>query len=95
VVQPDPPLSRLPRVGVVLAAGRSERLDALTRGGSKALLRLGGLSLVERAVRTLLARGLERVLVVVGHDAGPVAAVGCSAASGRQPPRATTAWPAG
>jgi CDP-L-myo-inositol myo-inositolphosphotransferase len=62
-------------VGVVLAAGRSERLDALTRGGSKALLRLGGLSLVERAVRTLLARGLERVLVVVGHDAGPVATV--------------------
>jgi hypothetical protein len=26
-------------------------------------------------VRTLLAHGLERVLVVVGHDAGPVAAV--------------------
>jgi choline kinase len=26
-------------------------------------------------VRSLLARGLERVLVVVGHDAGPVAAV--------------------
>jgi 1L-myo-inositol 1-phosphate cytidylyltransferase / CDP-L-myo-inositol myo-inositolphosphotransferase len=61
-------------VGVVLAAGRSQRLDPLTGGGSKALLRLGGLSLVERAVRTLLARGLERVLVV-GHDAGPVAAV--------------------
>jgi 1L-myo-inositol 1-phosphate cytidylyltransferase / CDP-L-myo-inositol myo-inositolphosphotransferase len=75
VVQPDPPLSRLPRVGVVLAAGRSERLESVTGGGSKALLRLGGVSLVERAVRTLLARGLERVLVVVGHDAGPVATV--------------------
>src|SRR6266508_4163807 len=74
-VQPDLPLSRLPRVGVVLAAGRSQRLDPVTRGGSKALLRLGGLSLVERAVRSLLAAGLERVLVVVGHDAGPVAAV--------------------
>jgi choline kinase len=72
--RPDPPPRPL-QVGVVLAAGRSERLDALTRGGSKALLRLGGLSLVERAVRTLLARGLERVLVVVGHDAGPVATV--------------------
>jgi choline kinase/phosphatidylglycerophosphate synthase len=75
VAQPDPPLSQLPRVGVVLAAGRSERLESVTGGGSKALLRLGGLSLVERAVRTLLAYGLERVLVVVGHDAGPVAAV--------------------
>jgi choline kinase/phosphatidylglycerophosphate synthase len=83
VVQPDPPLSRLPRVGVVLAAGRSERLGGVTGGGSKALLRLGGLSLVERAVRTLLARGLERVLVVVGHDAGPVATVVGRLARGR------------
>jgi hypothetical protein len=32
VVQPDPPLSRLPRVGVVLAAGRSERLEPVTGG---------------------------------------------------------------
>jgi CTP:molybdopterin cytidylyltransferase MocA len=61
-------------VGVVLAAGRSQRLASVTGGGSKVLLRLGGLSLVERAVRTLLAAGLERVLVV-GHDAGPVATV--------------------
>jgi 1L-myo-inositol 1-phosphate cytidylyltransferase / CDP-L-myo-inositol myo-inositolphosphotransferase len=83
VVQPDPPLSRLPRVGVVLAAGRSERLESVTGGGSKALLRLGGLSLVERAMRTLLARGLERVLVVVGHDAGPVATVVGRLARGR------------
>jgi choline kinase len=74
-VQSDPPLSRLLRVGVVLAAGRSERLESVTGGGSKALLRLGGLSLVERAVRSLLAAGLERILVVVGHDAGPVATV--------------------
>src|SRR5215207_8985628 len=75
VVQPTPARSRLPRVGVVLAAGQSERLASITGGGSKALLRLGGLSLVERAVRSLLAAGLERVLVVVGHDAGPVATV--------------------
>jgi choline kinase/phosphatidylglycerophosphate synthase len=75
VVQPDPPRSRLPRVGVVLAAGRSQRLESVTGGGSKVLLRLGGLSLVERAVRSLLAVGLERVLVVVGHDAGLVATV--------------------
>lgn len=75
LVQPDPPPSRLPRVGVVLAAGRSQRLESVTGGGSKALLRVGGLSLVERAIRSLLAAGLERVLVVVGHDAGPVATV--------------------
>jgi choline kinase/phosphatidylglycerophosphate synthase len=75
VVQPDPARSRPLRVGVVLAAGRSERLASVTGGGSTALLRLGGLSLVERAVRCLLAAGLQRVVVVVGHDAGPVATV--------------------
>ena len=70
---PTPP--GRPRVGVVLAAGRSERLATVTGGGSKALMRVGGLSLVERAVRSLLAEGLERVAVVVGYQAGPVAAV--------------------
>jgi CDP-L-myo-inositol myo-inositolphosphotransferase len=64
-----------PRVAVVLAAGRSERLARVTGGGSKALIRVGGLSLVERAVRSLLAAGLEYVVVVVGYHAGPVAAV--------------------
>jgi choline kinase/phosphatidylglycerophosphate synthase len=72
-----------PRVGVVLAAGRSERLRPVTGGGSKALVRLGGLRLVERAIRTLLSHGIERVVVVVGYHAGPVAAVAQRAAPGR------------
>jgi hypothetical protein len=42
VVQADPARPRRPWVGVVLAAGRSERLASVTGGGSKALLRLGG-----------------------------------------------------
>jgi 1L-myo-inositol 1-phosphate cytidylyltransferase / CDP-L-myo-inositol myo-inositolphosphotransferase len=64
-----------PRVAVVLAAGRSERLARATGGGSKALIRLAGVSLVERAVRRMLGSGMEEVLVVVGYHAGPVAAV--------------------
>src|SRR5438132_688576 len=40
-----------PRTAVVLAAGCSQRLSPLTAGGSKLLLRLGGLALIERAVR--------------------------------------------
>lgn len=74
---------RLPRVAVVLAAGRSERLADVTGGGSKALVRVGGLSLVERAARTLLAAGIEHVVVVVGYQAGPVAAVVNRSAPGR------------
>src|SRR2546430_13495125 len=60
------PIGR-PRVGVVLAAGRSERLRLVTHGRSKLLIRLGGVTLVERAARSLLAAGLERIVVVVGH----------------------------
>jgi CDP-L-myo-inositol myo-inositolphosphotransferase len=47
----------------------------VTGGGSKALVRLGGLPLVERAVRSLWAVGIEEVVVMVGYNAGPVAAV--------------------
>src|SRR2546429_177487 len=61
------PIGR-PRGGVVLAAGRSERLRLVTHGRSKLLIRLGGVTLVERAVRSLLAAGLERIIVVVGHQ---------------------------
>jgi choline kinase/phosphatidylglycerophosphate synthase len=82
-----PPLEAAPfgpvRMGVVLAAGRSERLVNVTAGGSKALVRIGGLALVERAVRGLLAEGLERVVVVVGYQAGPVAALVDRLAPGR------------
>src|SRR5437867_2574362 len=61
------------RVGVVLAAGRSQRLSKLTNGTSKALVQLGGVPLVERAVRTLLRAGCTRVVVVVGHQGRRVA----------------------
>ncbi|TML00597.1 MAG: hypothetical protein E6G40_05525, partial [Actinobacteria bacterium] len=63
-----------PRVGVVLAAGRATRLGEVTDGHSKLLLRVGGLTLIERAVRMLLASGLDRVVVVVGFEGEAVAA---------------------
>jgi CDP-L-myo-inositol myo-inositolphosphotransferase len=71
------------RRAVVLAAGRSTRLAGMTGGGSKALLRIGGLSLVERAVRRLLELGMEQVVVVVGYHAGPVVALVNQIAPGR------------
>ncbi|MGZ6125401.1 MAG: nucleotidyltransferase family protein [Myxococcales bacterium] len=49
--------------GVVLAAGLSTRM-----GANKMLIELGGRSLVQRAVSTALAAGLDPVLVVVGHE---------------------------
>jgi choline kinase/phosphatidylglycerophosphate synthase len=88
------PVAR-PRVGVVLAAGRSQRLSEVTRDGSKALIRLGGMTLVERAVRGLLVCGLEKVLVVVGYHAGPVAAIVNNVAPGRVRAVFAEGWEAG
>ncbi len=48
----------------ILAAGTSLRL-----GQSKQLLRLDGQSLIRRAVQTVLAAQVARVLVIVGRDA--------------------------
>jgi choline kinase/phosphatidylglycerophosphate synthase len=88
-------LSAPPRVGVVLAAGRSKRLSGVTRDGSKALIRLGGLPLVERAVRSLLAGGVRDVVVVVGHHADPVAEVVDRIAPGRVRAVVAEGWEAG
>jgi choline kinase/uncharacterized membrane protein YbhN (UPF0104 family) len=62
------------RVAIVLAAGRSERLASRSRGRSKALLRVGGLPLVELSIRRLHTLGIDRVVVAVGHDGDRVAA---------------------
>ena len=59
-----------PAVGLVLAAGEGRRLGL----GAKALLTRGGVSLVAQAVGALRAGGCEAVLVVVGAQAGEVAA---------------------
>jgi choline kinase/phosphatidylglycerophosphate synthase len=91
----ETPVPRRPRVGVVLAAGQSERLAKVTGGGSKALVRVGGCSLVERAVRGLLAEGIERVVVVVGYQAGPVAAVVNRLAPGRVRAALAESWELG
>ncbi len=62
------------RVAVLLAAGRSTRLSARTGGSSKGLVRLGGMTLIERNVRALIRVGMERVVVVLGEDAARIEA---------------------
>ena len=54
---------------VVLAAGRGRRA-----GGPKASLRMGAATFLERAVSLLARPGVERVVVVLGHDAPRVRA---------------------
>lgn len=50
--------------GVLLAAGSSTRM-----GRNKLLLSLGGETVVRRAVRAALESGVDRVVVVLGHEA--------------------------
>ncbi|HSL10788.1 MAG TPA: NTP transferase domain-containing protein [Actinomycetota bacterium] len=70
------------RKAVVLAAGRSSRLSALARNRSKAMFRLGGLTLLQRCLRTLQTLDLDEIVVVTGHDGGAVARHARSAADG-------------
>jgi len=57
-------------VALVLAAGRGERFT----GGTKQLAAVAGRPLVAHAVATARAGGVDRVVVVVGHDGDAVAA---------------------
>ena len=61
-----------PSLGVGGALARPGAVEALTAGGSKAHLRLGGVSLIERAVVRLLGAGISDVIVVVGARSASV-----------------------
>jgi CDP-L-myo-inositol myo-inositolphosphotransferase len=90
-----PGLHVRPAVAVMLAAGRSERLSTVTGGSSKALVNLAGLPLVERALLRLLAAGVQRIVLVVGHDAERVAEVAEAVAPGRVEVVQAGGWEAG
>jgi molybdenum cofactor cytidylyltransferase len=53
--------------GLVLAAGASTRM-----GKPKQLLRAGGRTLLERSVEQALGSALDRVVLVLGHQAGQI-----------------------
>jgi molybdenum cofactor cytidylyltransferase len=64
------PSSTSPRVAaVLLAAGSSTRM-----GANKLLLSLGGQAVVRRAVQSAIDSGVDRVVVVLGHEADLVRA---------------------
>lgn len=67
---------------VILAAGFGRRIAARTGGGPKALLDLGGRSLLERSLDALGAAGFDRIVVVTGHAAADIEAVLAGRATG-------------
>src|SRR5678815_1337747 len=54
---------------IILAAGKGSRLTGAGGESPKCLVKAGGLTLIERQIRTLEAAGIDEVTVVVGCGA--------------------------
>ena len=67
-------MSRRLDLAVILGAGEGRRLSGMWNK-PKGLLRFGNESLVERSVRLLRSRGIERIVLVTGFDAASYEAV--------------------
>ncbi len=54
--------------GMILAAGMGKRLKALTQDNTKCMVRVNGVTLIERMLRQLDALDLTRIVIVVGYE---------------------------
>ncbi|WP_260929612.1 NTP transferase domain-containing protein [Novosphingobium sp. 9] len=64
--------SKAPKDALILAAGYGSRLRQL--GPSKPLTPIAGIALIELGIRQAASAGVERVVVVTGHEAPRVEA---------------------
>lgn len=53
---------------IILAAGMGKRLKELTRGNTKCMIKVNGVTLIERVLRQLDKLGLSKVVLVVGYE---------------------------
>jgi choline kinase len=58
--------------GIILAAGRGSRLNGESSNTPKCLVKIAGVSLVERQIDALRACGVHDIVVVIGCNAGAV-----------------------
>lgn len=54
---------------VILAAGMGKRLRNLTKHNTKCMVKVNGITLIERMLRILDRKGLSRIVIVVGYEA--------------------------
>ncbi len=52
---------------IILAAGMGKRLKDLTQDNTKCMVKVNGVTLIERMLRQLDARGLSKIVIVVGY----------------------------
>ena len=53
--------------GLILAAGMGKRLKELTAGNTKCMVKVNGITLIERVLRILDKKGLSKIVIVVGY----------------------------
>ena len=53
---------------VILAAGMGKRLKDLTKNNTKCMVKVNGVSLVERMLRQIEKKSLSRIVIVVGYE---------------------------
>lgn len=58
--------------GIILAAGKGSRLNGTAGESPKCLVKAGGVTLIERQIRTLRRAGIDDIAVVVGCQAEQV-----------------------
>ena len=54
--------------GLILAAGMGKRLKELTQNNTKCMIKVNGVTLIERMLRQLDSLSLTRVVIVVGYE---------------------------
>ncbi len=64
--------ARLTMDGMILAAGLGTRLRPLTDTRPKALIEVGGVPMLERVARRMVAAGVDRLIINVHHHADQV-----------------------
>lgn len=53
---------------IILAAGMGKRLKNLTRNNTKCMVKVNGISLIERMLHQLEKRNLSKIVIVVGYE---------------------------
>ena len=53
---------------IILAAGMGKRLKELTQNNTKCMVKVNGISLIERMLHQLEKKNLSRIVIVVGYE---------------------------
>lgn len=53
---------------IILAAGMGKRLGELTKGNTKCMVKVNGVTLIERMLRQLDALNLNKIILVIGYE---------------------------